>query len=349
VAVDGIGTVAEFNGSIFESNTAAGVAGAALLSGSRTTFTECTFRGNTAQDSKKGGGAVYVGGSDTVAEFNGSTFESNTAAGRGGAAWLTGGHTTFNRCLFSTNVASFSGGAIAVTLPSLSALSSLCSDLLVGTQRFVDNRAEFAGGALYFDTGSSLRTSTSVSRQQLQCFAASSFQDNAAGFYGNDFASNPQRLSIQTAPSLVSPDIDFQLQVFALDFVGSVCTTLTAGTQAMALSVAANRSSLSEREWELTMPASKSPGWSDCHNCDGRPRWSTPCPFNCRFSWRASASHPHTSVTLCALVTLTSWVVPACSTCPWCSPSSPRRSPRRKLKCVFLLLLLLLSIALTFM
>jgi hypothetical protein len=95
----------EVTNSTFKSNTVVGPGGAVWLYSGHTTFTECTFRGNAAPNSGGGGGAVSVQGSGTVAEFNGSTFESNTAPGGGGAALLLGGHTTFTECTLRGNAA----------------------------------------------------------------------------------------------------------------------------------------------------------------------------------------------------------------------------------------------------
>lgn len=114
----------DFIGGSFTDNTAKTTGGAVnLMDGNTLSAKNVTFRGNktTASAANKGGGALYV--ANTVANFEGCTFDSNSVTGKatstGGAICFyalgaSGAKCTVKDCSFTGNSAPI-GGAMALS------------------------------------------------------------------------------------------------------------------------------------------------------------------------------------------------------------------------------------------
>lgn len=114
----------DFIGGSFTDNTAKTTGGAVnLMDGNTLSAKNVTFRGNktTASTANKGGGALYV--ANTVANFEGCTFDSNSVTGKatstGGAICFyalgaSGAKCTVKDCTFTGNSAPI-GGAMALS------------------------------------------------------------------------------------------------------------------------------------------------------------------------------------------------------------------------------------------
>lgn len=114
----------DFIGGSFTDNTAKTTGGAVnLMDGNTLSAKNVTFRGNktTASAANKGGGALYV--ANTVANFEGCTFDSNSVTGKatstGGAICFyalgaSGAKCTVKDCTFTGNSAPI-GGAMALS------------------------------------------------------------------------------------------------------------------------------------------------------------------------------------------------------------------------------------------
>jgi predicted outer membrane repeat protein len=104
--------------------------GAVFLGRCVKSFTNCTFRGNSASDK---GGAVHSG------HFQGCFFASNTARW-GGAAY----HIVADSCVFENNVAAMGGGALRIENPFNPRVP------VARKCRFISNTAGGSGGAIAF-------------------------------------------------------------------------------------------------------------------------------------------------------------------------------------------------------
>ncbi|MBR6420380.1 MAG: hypothetical protein IKS42_08590 [Oscillospiraceae bacterium] len=103
------GTV-NLKNTVFEANTTTDDGGALRLDNTRLKAIDCIFRGNKAKDK---GGAVYITGGDSAAEFDGCVFIENRAGDDGGAAYVDKcDYAFFRNSLFESNSAGDTGGAV---------------------------------------------------------------------------------------------------------------------------------------------------------------------------------------------------------------------------------------------
>ena len=125
----------------FDSNSASyGGGGAAVFGAAASTFTGCTFTGNTAANR---GGALLS--KEATPEFTTCDFLLNSAPAGGGAI-AEGDDSTFTDCTFGSNSATRGGGlyALYVDTPGCSTDLALCT--------FDSNDAQWGGG--FFSIGS---------------------------------------------------------------------------------------------------------------------------------------------------------------------------------------------------
>ncbi len=136
--------------SLFENNTAKDTG--ALSAMSKTTVKNTTFKGNTATETADGGGAMFVGSIGKV-WVDGSTFESNTSATRGGALSSRNAADGNNKdatlditnTTFTANKAATEGGAIDNYLYNS---NNAAGSVYVANSTFDKNEAA-NGGAIY--------------------------------------------------------------------------------------------------------------------------------------------------------------------------------------------------------
>ena len=114
--------------------------GAIYITGSNTSWINCSFLNNTRTSTTYGGGAIYIEGSENKL-FN-CTFENNEAGGNGGAIYINGIKNSLFNCTFLNNHAN-SGGAIFYYLISNNNTWTECT--------FINNTAKY-GGAIQLST-----------------------------------------------------------------------------------------------------------------------------------------------------------------------------------------------------
>ena len=93
------------------------------------------------------GGTIRIKGS--------TVFQNNSAGSFGGAIFVSSNSSSFNiseNVTFSENQAPYGG-----------AVSASCNVLIAGIARFVMNKADYMGGAIYLDPGQTLSLAESAS------------------------------------------------------------------------------------------------------------------------------------------------------------------------------------------
>jgi predicted outer membrane repeat protein len=140
---------------------------------SSSSFTNCSFSGNSAEQN---GGAVYSYSSPS--SFTNCSFSGNSAGGSGGAAYFGSySNSSFTNCSFSGNSAEQNGGAVDFYSSHSNSSFINCS--------FSGNSAEQNGGAVYSSSYSSSFTNCSFYRNTSGMAQGGAIFQNAGGTIRN--------------------------------------------------------------------------------------------------------------------------------------------------------------------
>ena len=159
----GENVVLNVNGTSFTENAGLTGDGGAVYLGSRLitkniVFNDCSFTNNTAASGYGGAAYVYT---DTYAEFNGTSFASNSAK-YGGGVYVSEGAADFNSYTNSAGAvipATFTGNT---STQSAGALYLYESTANVNGASFNQNHADYRGGAIYIGTNGVLTTNNAT-------------------------------------------------------------------------------------------------------------------------------------------------------------------------------------------
>ena len=164
-----------FTNCSFSGNSAEQNGGAVYSYSSPSSFTNCSFSGNSAGGS---GGAAYFGSfySYSSPSFINCSFSGNSAEQNGGAAYFDSySNSSFTNCSFSGNSAGGSGGTAYFGSYSVSSFTN-CS--------FSGNSVEQNGGAVDFYSSHSNSSFTNCS------FSGNSAEQNGGAVYSYSYSSS---------------------------------------------------------------------------------------------------------------------------------------------------------------
>ncbi|HCE42838.1 MAG TPA: hypothetical protein DET40_04770 [Lentisphaeria bacterium] len=140
-----------FEGCIFRNNIAANSGGAFFVTGGMMKFSGCSFKDNSAQTHDAGALDIQDGG---TAFFENCTFDTNIAAGNGGAVLANASTATFRASVLSGNQAGQRGGAVSLSGTSTSNFENCL---------LIHNKSVTDAGAVYSDNAGAvigIRSST---------------------------------------------------------------------------------------------------------------------------------------------------------------------------------------------
>ena len=141
---------------VFSNNVSTQYGGAVNSYNTRLTIEECVFANNSAL---QGGALQFIGESTIILDLIDSTFEANSATaatsiGNGGAVSALVHEMNISGCRFVNNSAQYFGGAIYTPTTDSSSRKTY-----IDTTEFANNDSGNDGGAIYLQTSSEIKTS----------------------------------------------------------------------------------------------------------------------------------------------------------------------------------------------